>query len=306
MPANPTPHLDAVTAKSVRVSPCEGFVSVCFSDGLAADFHPLHLLHSSSSNEGAAREKIRTIAELPGDAKVSACEISSDLSRLLVTYENRETAEVSVSLLHRYAVAWSAPRTHRAYLDSATPVPRVDFDSLESDDGLLSLLSAIDKWGLVVVHGLPPEDPNCVSRIAHRITGHPSSPAHLYGETFDVRTSAPGQASNVAYTSEPLKLHCDLVSSCSTASNSIRTASLEGPFIDAFAAAEELRQRNPEAFKTLCAIPASFKKIRSGVKAETFDATMTFHAPHVTLDPRTEEVINVRWSPQFEDLPVCR
>eukprot|EP00820_Chromera_velia_P028056 Cvel_36358.t1-p1 / transcript=Cvel_36358.t1 / gene=Cvel_36358 / organism=Chromera_velia_CCMP2878 / gene_product=Gamma-butyrobetaine dioxygenase, putative / transcript_product=Gamma-butyrobetaine dioxygenase, putative / location=Cvel_scaffold7173:410-1812(+) / protein_length=217 / sequence_SO=supercontig / SO=protein_coding / is_pseudo=false len=211
MPSAPTPVFTSDTVKSATVSATEGFVSVSFSDGLTADFHPLHLLHASSSNQLSTLQKIKSIAELPSDPKVSKCEISEDSCRLRLLFQDGDTSDVPSSLLHRYAVAWNSPKCHRQYLNKETAVPRVQFDSLEADEGLYSLLSAIDKWGLAVVEGVPPTDSDAVAKIGKRISGHSPSHAHLYGDLWDVRTSAPGTASNVAYTTERLGLHTDLV-----------------------------------------------------------------------------------------------
>ena len=94
----------------------------------------------------------------------------------------------------------------------------------------------------------------------------------------------------------PLLLSSSLHSIASTASASV-IAGGESFLIDSFAVAESLRRSHPEAFATLCSIPATFLKDHS--KREN-PVLLSYQRPHFAVDPRTARLTGVFWSPPFE------
>lgn len=63
-----------------------------------------------------------------------------------------------------------------------------------------------------------------------------------------------------------------------------------------FQAAERLREVDPQAFRTLCRVPATFIK-RHLTRAKP--AFMEFQRPHICVNHQ-DQVIGVFWSPPFE------
>eukprot|EP00759_Apiculatamorpha_spiralis_P056623 PhF_6_TR8272/c1_g2_i4/m.12634/K00471/E1.14.11.1; gamma-butyrobetaine dioxygenase len=114
-----------------------------------------------------------------------------------------------------------------------------------------------------------------------------------------------GPKNNIAYTGEYLDLHMDLAYFESPPGFQLLhcqrfDADVKGGdsfFMDVFHAAKVLRERNPDAFNTLCRIPASFMKddMDRPIPAQYF-----FHAPHIHVCPYTNHITKVYWSPPFE------
>ena len=71
----------------------------------------------------------------------------------------------------------------------------------------------------------------------------------------------------------------------------------ESFLIDSFAVAESVRKAHPEAFATLCSIPATFLKDHS---KRDHPVLLSYQRPHFAVDPRTSRLTGVFWSPPFE------
>jgi alpha-ketoglutarate-dependent taurine dioxygenase len=127
---------------------------------------------------------------------------------------------------------------------------------------------------------------------------------NIYGHIFDV-VSQGDSAINLAYTNEAIGPHMDLcyyesppglqLLHCLRFDSDVVGG--ESLLIDAFAAAEELRRTHPEAFETLCTVPATFLKDHS---QRANPVLLSYQRPHLAVDPRTRRLTGVFWSPPFE------
>mmetsp|Transcript_69604 Transcript_69604/g.112930 ORF Transcript_69604/g.112930 Transcript_69604/m.112930 type:complete len:246 (-) Transcript_69604:6-743(-) len=124
----------------------------------------------------------------------------------------------------------------------------------------------------------------------------------IYGLQWDVKVEV--NPINIAYSPVSLDLHQDLayyesppglqLLHCLRFDESIQGGATT--FVDGFAAAEKLRSTNPDAFKTLTEIPATFQKIHYD-RAEPVH--LVYRRPHISLN-NDGEVIGVFWAPSFE------
>lgn len=210
----------------------------------------------------------------------------------------------------------------------AHDVPDIEYESYMSDHNvLLKALKTLRSHGLVFLTGVPDSEA-AVADITTRIGPLKNT---FYGSTWDVR-SVP-QAKNVAYTSQDLGFHMDLLYTHQAPHlqflHCIRSSSVGGAslFTDSFRAAARLFERDPEAFQTLTSIRAAFHynhpdshyyyrsrrtieikpQISGGLKDNNLKELKEFNAdperrrlePHSPLN--IENWINyVNWSPPFQ------
>jgi gamma-butyrobetaine dioxygenase len=186
-------------------------------------------------------------------------------------------------------------------------LPRVVYaDIMGSDEGLFEWMHHVHVHGLCVVTDMPCVEGE-VKRLAQRIS--PISHDYLYGDTFDVQSKH--DPVNIAYTSEALPLHMDLSYYESPPGIQLLHAmrfdkTVQGGdslFIDAHLAAETLRRIDPDAFRTLCTVPATFHKEDLTREPPYKPVSMRYQRPHITVNA-DDEVIAVFWSPPFEG-PLC-
>ncbi|KAI6910944.1 Clavaminate synthase-like protein [Hortaea werneckii] len=135
----------------------------------------------------------------------------------------------------------------------------LDYKAYMSDDSVLhQALQYLHTHGLVFLTNVP-EQESSVATIAERIGPVKNT---FYGYTWDVR-SVP-QAKNVAYTSQDLGFHMDLLYMEQPPHlqllHCIRASSAGGAstFTDSHAAAQDLFQQDPGAFETLEKLPVNF------------------------------------------------
>ena len=160
-------------------------------------------------------------------------------------------------------------------------------------------LRAINADGLAVIRGTPTES-GTVAKLASSV----GAPSHdLYGTTFDVVSTK--NPINVAYTSEGLDFHVDLVYyesppglqflHCLQFDEDVRGG--ESTFVDGVAAAEAFRRVEPYAFDTLSRVPATFQKHHAD---RDHPVRMVYQRPHFDVHPRYGSVVGVHWAPMFE------
>ena len=167
---------------------------------------------------------------------------------------------------------------------------------MSQESALWDILEQLRKFGLVFIRGVQASEA-AVERIGSRIGPLRHT---FYGQTWDVK-SVP-QAKNIAYTHQYLGLHMDLLymenppflqllhciqNSCEGGSSL---------FSDSFAAAQKIRQDDPDAFRSLCkyAIPYHYENAGEEYYAKR---------PIIKLQskPGMEDSIGyVNWSPPFQ------
>eukprot|EP00924_Labyrinthula_sp_SR-Ha-C_P010689 maker-scaffold_49-snap-gene-1.98-mRNA-1 protein AED:0.01 eAED:0.01 QI:63/1/1/1/0/0/2/241/410 len=189
---------------------------------------------------------------------------------------------------------------------------------LRSESEAYKLTTALCKHGLCLVNEIPgttaveEAKSSTVFPCAEIATRTGNLSHQLYGEVFDVISTE--EPINVAYTSERLEFHQDLVYyesppglqflHCNVFPS--ETQGGESLFLDSLAAANAFRELDAKSFFTLKSLSACFQKVHSQGRSKAVN--MVFHRPHiVTRSPEDDDVIAVFWAPPFEgpvDLPV--
>ncbi len=131
-------------------------------------------------------------------------------------------------------------------------------DYLHSDQGFYRALKYLNDYGLVFIDNVQGEF--TVERLTERIGEIRHS---FYGKSWDVKSVE--QAINVAYTSQALGLHMDLLyfeappglQFLHSLKNNVKGGA--GYYVDSFRAADILRQNDPESFQSLCSYPVTFR-----------------------------------------------
>ena len=185
-------------------------------------------------------------------------------------------------------------------------VRRIRFDDLAGGGAAArwAWLSAIVEDGVTILEGVPRtvgSDRVDGVRFVAELIG-PMQP-NIYGDIFDVISQS--NAINLAYTSEGIGPHMDLcyyesppglqLLHCLRFDSDVDGG--ESLLIDAFTAAESLRESCPVAFETLCQVPATFLKDHS---QRANPVLLSYQRPHLAVDPRTRRLTGVFWSPPFE------
>lgn len=195
-------------------------------------------------------------------------------------------------------------------------IPRFDYSTvLQNEKQLYFALQAINNYGLIILTNSSTKE-NTVIDAATRLAYAPMRT--LYGLTWDVAVTP--QPINIAYAPGPLDFHVDLVYyesppglqllHCRVFDSNVIGG--ESTFIDGFYAAEVLRKRNPEAFRNLTRLPATFEKIHYN---RPEPAHMRTTRPHITVrhsparslttsslsNTKDDDIVTgIFWAPPFE------
>lgn len=194
------------------------------------------------------------------------------------------------------------PKEDFVSADDLAKLPKVSYDSIKSGEkGVYHWLKELNEHGVVIVQGAPTVE-DTVLDVASII----AKPIYtIYGESFEVAVDP--EPINVAYSPVALAAHVDLVYyesppglqllHCRQFDDSVEGG--ESTFIDGFYAAEILRRRNPEAFQTLCRVPATFQKVHY---SRVTPVHLVTQRPHISVGgPNGDEyVTGVFWAPPFE------
>ena len=165
---------------------------------------------------------------------------------------------------------------------------------LHTDQGLYTALKHLNDYGLVFLDGVHGEF--TVERLVERIGEIRHT---FYGKSWNVKSVE--QATNVAYTSQALGLHMDLLyfeappglQFLHSLKNNVRGG--HSYYVDSFHAAESLRKEDPQAFESLCSYPLTF---------HYRNANRHFHQTRSTivLDRFSDDarIDHVNYSPPFQ------
>lgn len=167
-------------------------------------------------------------------------------------------------------------------------------DYMNNPTSFTRAIRALHQHGLIFVTNIP-EDERAIDRIAQRIGPLRNT---FYGLTWDVRSKQ--DAKNVAYTNEDLGFHMDLLymkdppgyQLLHTLKNSCEGG--ESQFADSIYAALRLQQADMSHFETLSSYPVDFAYVNDGHSYSQARNT-------VVLD-KSGQILNVNWSPPFQDL----
>lgn len=274
----------------------------------------------------STRQKLFATADIPLNIRATSCSTNSETAVVswnidVTGYGRDHKTEIPLYTL-RNIVQYGKP-VHligsesrllpREYWNSemySSQCSDFDYEAYMHDDKvLLAALHQIHTHGLLFVTSVP-EDERSVETIAERIGPLKTT---FYGRTWDVR-SVP-KAKNVAYTSQNLGFHMDLLYMEQPPHiqllHCIRSSSAGGAslFADSFRAVRDLCNRNPDEFRTLSEVKAAYHydhpesqyyhQFRSVVEhgskySEHFVASSSEQA-----DPM-DSVSSVAWSPPFQ------
>ncbi|EME50319.1 hypothetical protein DOTSEDRAFT_68995 [Dothistroma septosporum NZE10] len=281
--------------------------------------------------DSSTRQKLFVTADIP--EKIEAADVQSDGEDIRIKWNNDvpgystdHTTELSLALLSKYA-------TTGDNLPKQDVTPRVLWDAqmyqqqtqdftyeayMEDDTVLLKALRQLQSHGLLFVINVP-GDEKSVKRLSNRIGPLKTT---FYGETWDVR-SVP-QAKNVAYTSQNLGFHMDLMYMKQPPHlqllHCIRSSSSGGAslFTDSFKAAVHLYHNDQDGFSALSKIRVGYHydhetdyyhQARPVVEQQK--ARGLLYQENLAMRRRTtaatgrglgpaESIDNVSWSPPFQ------
>jgi gamma-butyrobetaine dioxygenase len=259
------------------------------SEGRVATLHPLWLRHESHEPgqiDPVNRQRLFTPQDVALDLTVNGCELRGQ--RLSVTFSDGHTAELSTTAIDM-ALGWvhdpEAPPVPVAWVSPLDPFPYIDWSSIgwapaESDvSTVIEFLRTFFTHGYVVLRNTPVET-GTVRRICDRL-GY--IVGNNFGWTFDVR--AEPVPTDLAYTSVALLAHTDQPYRQPVPGiqllHCLRNEAPGGDstLADGLAAAEALRQHDPEAFAACTDVDVVFRY-------DMVTDTVVGHGPLIELDSR--------------------
>ncbi|KAF2808638.1 Clavaminate synthase-like protein [Mytilinidion resinicola] len=177
----------------------------------------------------------------------------------------------------------------------------LDYDDyMANDHTLFEALVHLNKYGLLFFKGVPDSEKS-VEDIAERIGTLKDS---FYGRTWDVK-SIPN-AKNIAYTSQFLGLHMDLLYTANPPHlqflHSLRAQSPGGSslFADTFYAAAEIHTSSAFHFRTLCTFPVTYHYHNDSQHYHYTRPTIELFPYPKYSEPTNLAIRRVNWSPPFQ------
>jgi gamma-butyrobetaine dioxygenase len=179
------------------------------------------------------------------------------------------------------------------------PVPSVNYsDIVSGDEGLHSWLSLLAERGLVLVKDVPTEL-GIVVKISELVAPVQET---SYGKVFDLLST--DNAINIAYTPSELEPHMDLTYYESPPGlqllHCIRfdpcVLGGESTFVDGFEVARKFKETDPEDFKILSSVPATFQKVHYIRDQLT---NLIYSKPHITTNT-AGDIVELVWAPVVE------
>lgn len=280
------------------------------------------LCQCSACVDSSTNQKFFSSSEIPTDIAIRAVNETetgldvfwqSDISG----YDDNHSTHLSYDLLSNYAsygtptsptalgqqVCWSAQDFDK--------VQDIDYESYMHDDATLrTALQQLRSHGLVFLTGVP-ESEKSVSMLGERIGAIKNT---FYGYTWDVR-SVP-QAKNVAYTSQDLGFHMDLLYMKQPPHlqllHCIRSSSTGGAslFTDSYKAAADLFAESRETFDTLAEVDVDFHYNHPSShlyhhNRPVFEMADSWKDPNTSaLERKNPDIVSqlkaVSWSPPFQ------
>lgn len=273
------------------------------------DFSPIYLRDSCTCPrcvDPSSRQKNFQTTEIPETISIRNAKVLEN-GDIQITWENDlpSWGKDHVSVIpqsfidihsSRAGIEWDRAEDHDAALWDAEKIASelqfVDFNEYQKHDEVLHrALAQLQSHGLVIVRGVPDSE-KAVEDIAGRIGTLRDS---FYGRTWDVR-SVP-KAKNVAYTSQFLGLHMDLLYMANPPGFQFLHClhnSCEGGasiFSDSFYAASRL---TPAQFEVLSKAQTAFHYRNAG---EHYYHT---HSIIEVSDRDPTKIKNINWSPPFQ------
>lgn len=282
------PPLTDVIASGARVS-------LTWADGTQAHF-PLIWLRDNCACTACRHAITRERLYVPLTPITAAPEAKLHDGNLVLSWQDGHVSTFDAGWLHQRRPGQEpAPiiPARRPWAADYAPRHVEHADFVGSKAGERAWLEALLRDGLVLLDAGPLADEE-VSRLAERIG--PMRPTN-FGARFDVRSKP--NPNNAAYTAIGLALHTDLpnwrqppdIQLLYCLENEAEGG--ESIFADGFAAAESLRQQDPEAFRILSETPIDFR-------FQDEEQDISTRAPVLTLD-HDGHMIEVRFNNWIRD-----
>ncbi|APE30294.1 gamma-butyrobetaine,2-oxoglutarate dioxygenase [Halomonas aestuarii] len=286
-------HADAPAL--VEVHPGTGRLALVWEDGARAHF-PLDWLRDHCACEACRHPVTRERLHRPLTPVTRLPEASLVDGNLALTWADDHRSRFDAGWLYQRRPGQAPAPTlpaRRPWAAGYVPCRVVHADFTGSAAGERAWLEALLRDGLVLLEDGPLADEE-VSRLAERIG--PLRPTN-FGARFDVRSKP--NPNNAAYTAIGLALHTDLpnwrqppdIQLLYCLENDAEGG--ESIFADGFAAAEALREQDPEAFRLLAETPIDFR-------FQDEEQDIGTRAPILSLDA-DGEVLEVRFNNWIRD-----
>ena len=242
----------------------DDLVQVSWADGSHSGFHAVWLYDNCPSRmHPKTWERTADISSI--DLELQARVVRAKGSRLQVSWSNGESSDFDADFLYRHRydeVEAGGPDEGVRLWDRsiAADLPDGDYATImESDDGLLDLLTKVRDSGFAVVRNMPAQEWACED-IAFRVAFTRET---NFGRRFNV-VSMP-DPNNQAYTHDALAAHTDLANREMPPGVQFLhclefdATGGESVLVDGFYAAEELRALDRQAWELLTRTPVSHR-----------------------------------------------
>lgn len=280
-------------------SPSE--LSVQKGDGSAFAIHPMWLrerCQDARCVDRATRQRLYDPSDLDPNLGLSAVSEPAP-GRLHVRFSDGHEAEFSAAEI--LAEACLAPGDAdcpplQLWDGTLTQLPRAQWRAQPSSAELFEWVAQFLRWGFIIFNGVPTEQ-GAILQVAAKFGFTRTT---NFGELFNVR-SAP-DANDLAYTSIALDPHTDNPYRSPVPGVQLlhclinETSGGLSTLVDAFAVAETLRQRDPEAFRILSGTSVRFRFTDRATE-------LTASAAPIDLDV-TGQVRAVHFSPRLDFVPL--
>ena len=267
-----------MTIQSIKVTNAN--LKVQWHDGITSDYSWHWLRDHSESQEDlhptTLQRQVDTLSA-PFNSTVDKVFLDEDHKRVHIKWADQKQSTLSVALLKSMALPvssqpkplGSAEIWHRS--SDIQNLPEMTYDSLMSDnDGVKTWLNHIQRTGFVLLHDSP-ATPEATQAMMEKI-------AYIRNSIFDAFSVWDNKAANhedTAYTSLAIELHTDGTYVHDAPGlqtlHCLQREAIGGDnqFIDGLAIADEMQQKHPQAFATLCNVQVPGHYIGENIHLQT-------------------------------------
>ena len=267
-----------MTIQSIKAT--DANLKVQWHDGITSDYSWHWLRDHSESQEDlhptTLQRQVDTLSA-PFNSTVDKVFLDEDHKRVHIKWADQKQSTLSVALLKSMALpAPSQPKPlgsaeiwHRS--SDIQNLPEMTYDSLMSDNsGVKTWLSHIQRTGFVLLHDSP-ATPEATQAMMEKI-------AYIRNSIFDAFSVWDNKAANhedTAYTSLAIELHTDGTYVHDAPGlqtlHCLQREAIGGDnqFIDGLAIADEMQQKHPQAFATLCNVQVPGHYIGENIHLQT-------------------------------------
>jgi trimethyllysine dioxygenase len=267
-----------MTIQSIKTT--DENLKVQWHDGITSDYSWHWLRDHSESQEDlhptTLQRQIDTLSA-PFNSTFDKVFLDEDHKRVHIKWADQKQSTLSVALLESMALPvpsqpkplGSAEIWHRS--SDIQNLPEMTYDSLMSDNnGVKTWLDHIQRTGFVLLHDSP-ATPEATQAMMEKI-------AYIRNSIFDAFSVWDNKAANhedTAYTSLAIELHTDGTYVHDAPGlqtlHCLQRDAIGGDnqFIDGLAIADEMQQKHPQAFATLCNVQVPGRYIGENIHLQT-------------------------------------